>query len=406
MASWLQKSLPRVGRLRAFDAVATAGTMSAAANRLRLTQPAITRAVQMLEGEVGVRLLARSVGGSFLTAEGRGFARRTQRFLQHLDAALAATLDDDPRSRAAEQAARQISNVHIRSLLAIWEARSFRRAARALGVAEPTLHRPARDLEHLVKVPLFRRIGEGWSLSPSGAELARRFALACVEIEVGIEEIGAARGAAAATMTLGVLPLAPKPLLAQATQALLDTRAHARTVIQEGDYDKLVIALRTGTIDAIFGALRHPPPFADLVEESLFDDPYGIVCRRGHPLMALKHPNAAALKAYDWVFPTANLPRRAVLDQVIAAWKLSPRVRIETNSLGALVADLVVSDRISLLPRAAIHSHDRANHLAILDIRVPHTRRTVGLTMRSDWLPTEFQDDFLKLLREAVSIRA
>jgi LysR family transcriptional regulator of gallate degradation len=208
------------------------------------------------------------------------------------------------------------------------------------------------------------------------------------------------------TMTLGVLPLAPKPLLAETTNALLNTRPQARVIIQEGDYDELVIALRSGTIDGIFGALRHPPPFADLDEESLFDDPYGIVCRHDHPLTKLAHPKAAALKAYDWVFPTTALPRRAVLDKVIAAWKLSPRVQIETNSLGALVADLVVSDRISLLPRTAIQSDDRANRLAILDIKVPHTRRMVGVTTRSDWLPTEFQADFLHRLRQPVSTRS
>jgi LysR family transcriptional regulator of gallate degradation len=199
------------------------------------------------------------------------------------------------------------------------------------------------------------------------------------------------------------LPLAPKRQLAEMANALLKTRPHARVIIQEGDYDELVVVLRSGAIDVIFGALRDPPPFADLDEESLFDDPYGIVCRRGHPLTKLAHPKAAALKAYDWVFPTANLPRRAVLDDVIAAWRLSPRVQIETNSLGALVADLVASDRISLLPRVAIHSDDREKSLTVLNIPVPHKRRMVGLTTRSDWLATEFQADFLQRLRQPVT---
>lgn len=402
MASRLQE-LPRVSRLRAFDAVARAGTMSAAAGELHVTQPAITRALQALESEIGVKLLERGVGGSFLTAAGNGFARRTQRFFQRLDAAVVAIVDDAPTLRRVVRPARQIGNVHIRSLLAIWRTRSFRRAAQGLGIAEPTLHRPARDLEQLVKVPLFRRTSDGLSLSPSGAELARRFALAAVEIHAGIEEIGGARGAAEAKMTLGVLPLAPQHLLAAATTALLRTRSQARVVVHEGGYDELVVGLRSGTIDAIFGALRRPPPFDDLGEESLFDDPYGIVCRRGHPLTALARPKAAGLKAYDWVFPTTNLPRRAVLDAVIAAWKLPPRVQIETNSLGALVAELLVSDRISLLPRSAIRGDARANRLAILDIPVPHERRTVGLTTRSDWLPTEFQADFMSGLRAAVA---
>ncbi|WP_338067893.1 LysR family transcriptional regulator, partial [Rhodoplanes elegans] len=47
----------RLGRLRAFDQVATAGGMTAAAAALRLTQPAVSRAVGALEAELGVTLV-------------------------------------------------------------------------------------------------------------------------------------------------------------------------------------------------------------------------------------------------------------------------------------------------------------------------------------------------------------
>jgi hypothetical protein len=126
-----------------------------------------------------------------------------------------------------------------------------------------------------------------------------------------------------------------------------------RVVIQEAGYDELVVALRSGAIDVIFGALRSPPPFADLREESLFEDPYGIVCRRDHPLTRRSRPKIADLKRYSWVLPTPALPRRAVLEKLIATWSLSREVQIETNSLGALIADLAASDHLSLLPREA-----------------------------------------------------
>ena len=398
-----QPLLPRLARLRAFDHVATTGAMSAAAHLLHVTQPAVTRAIRSLEDEVGTQLLERRPGGSFLTKEGLIFARRTQRFFQQLSAALAVTVGAAPQSDSVARLARKISDVHIRGLIAIWKARSFRGAAKALDIAEPTLHRPARDLERLVKAPLYRRTLDGIGLSPAGSELARRFALSVVEIAVGIEELAAHQGSAQVKTTIGVLPLAPKRLLAVVAEELLRVHPNSRLVIQEGSYDELVINLRSGAIDLIFGALRAPALFDDLHEESLFDDPYRIVCRRNHPLTQIPNPTTSDLRKYNWVFPTLALPRRAVLDTIVAEWGLSPRVQIETNSLGTLIADLMVSDNLGLLPREYIVIDDHKDLVAALNIRIPHAARIVGLTTRLDWLPTKFQTDFLAVMRKQCS---
>jgi LysR family transcriptional regulator of gallate degradation len=392
--------LLRLSRLRAFEHVAAADAMSAAAGRLHRSQPAITRAVRALERELGARLLERGRRGSFLTAEGRILARRTHRFFAQMNAAIAATLGLDPEGDMVARFVRKVGDVHIRSLIAIAEARSFRGAARALGVAEPTLHRAARDLERIMATPLYRRTADGIALSPAASELARRFALGTVEIRTGIEELAAYRGGAKTAMAVGVLTLAPKRLLMLAAEELLCRYPNSCLSIREGAYDDLVAAMRRGAIDLVFGALRSPLPFEDLREEPLFDDPYCVVCRRGHPLTRLRRATRADLRKYDWIFPTGNLPRRAVLDQFIEEWKLSSRVQVETDSLGAIMSALAVSDRISLLPRAYVLVEDRSDLLAALDIDVPHRSRRVGLTTRIDWLPTAFAADFLAILRQ------
>jgi LysR family transcriptional regulator of gallate degradation len=392
-----RQPFPRLARLRAFDSVAAAGAMGTAADLLHVTQPAISRAVAALERELGVRLLARRRGGSFLTEEGRVFARRTRRFFLNMNAALGETVG--AQGEAVARLARRISTAHLRGLLAIAAAGSFRRAAQAQGIAEPTLHRAARDLERMVKTSLFRRTPDGIGLSPAGAELARRFSLCTVEIAAGMEELATRRGIAQTTMTLGVLPLAPKRIAAMAAETILRAHPDSRLLIREGDYDELIGALRGGAIDLIFGSLRSPAPFPDLDEESLFEDPYRVVCRRDHPLTRLPRPRIADLREYDWVFATANFPRRAVLDRMIADGRLSARVQIETNSVGALVAILSNSDRISLLPRQYIGFNHHSSLLAVLDMAFAHPVRRVGLTTRADWLPTAFQSEFLALMR-------
>ena len=55
-------------KLEIFDAVVQAGSFSAAAERLLMTQPAVSQHMQDLEGALGVQLLTRSRRGAELTA--------------------------------------------------------------------------------------------------------------------------------------------------------------------------------------------------------------------------------------------------------------------------------------------------------------------------------------------------
>lgn len=393
--------LPRLNHLRAFDSVAVAGAMSAAANKLHLTQPAITRSVRELEGALGAKLFQRTAGGSFLTEEGQIFSRRVSRFLRQIEEAIGGVVGCDADSEDVSRLLRKISDGQLRSLLAISESGNFRRAARKLDVREPTLHRSARELEHLLGVSLYRVMPSGVGLSPTGTELARRIAVAVNEIRAGLDELALHRGAGATHMTIGLLRLAPKHLLAKVTVKVLERHPRARLTLREGGYEELIEAMRNGEVDLVFGALRSPPPYDDLSEEALFEDPYCVVCRRGHPLARVHRPTRTILKKYDWVFPTAPQPRRAVLDQFIATLGLPSEAHIETNSAGAVTAALAVSNRLSLLPRGYILGGEQSDQLVILDVPVPHPTRMVGLTTRRDWLPTALHADVMAQLRAA-----
>jgi DNA-binding transcriptional LysR family regulator len=79
-----------VDRLRAieiFIAVAEAGSLAGAARRLRLSPPAVTRAVAALEGRLGARVFNRTTRSLSLTDAGRNFLERARRVVADLDAA-------------------------------------------------------------------------------------------------------------------------------------------------------------------------------------------------------------------------------------------------------------------------------------------------------------------------------
>jgi DNA-binding transcriptional LysR family regulator len=76
-------------QLRAFLQVALQGRFSTAARELGLSQSGLSRQLQSLEGELGVRLLVRTPAGAVLTDAGERFLPHARRALEALSAARA-----------------------------------------------------------------------------------------------------------------------------------------------------------------------------------------------------------------------------------------------------------------------------------------------------------------------------
>jgi DNA-binding transcriptional LysR family regulator len=74
--------------LRSFAAVADEGNLTRAAERLFVSQPALTKQIRQLESLLGVRLFTRSRAGMTLTAAGQALADRTPAVLAGWDQAL------------------------------------------------------------------------------------------------------------------------------------------------------------------------------------------------------------------------------------------------------------------------------------------------------------------------------
>jgi DNA-binding transcriptional LysR family regulator len=75
-------------QLRAFVEVADSGHFRVAAERLRLTQPALTQRIQALERELGLQLLERNARAVRLAPAGTVLLRHARRLVQTEDEAL------------------------------------------------------------------------------------------------------------------------------------------------------------------------------------------------------------------------------------------------------------------------------------------------------------------------------
>lgn len=87
--------------LHALVAVAERGSFRAAAEALHVSQPALSRRIDKLEGALGARLFERTTRRVSLTAVGREFARRAAALLEELDSSLL-TMQEVAATRAGE----------------------------------------------------------------------------------------------------------------------------------------------------------------------------------------------------------------------------------------------------------------------------------------------------------------
>lgn len=79
--------MDRLHEIEVFIAVAEAGSFAKAGIRLRLSPPAVTRAIAALEDRLGARVFNRTTRSLALTDVGRHFLERARRVLADLDAA-------------------------------------------------------------------------------------------------------------------------------------------------------------------------------------------------------------------------------------------------------------------------------------------------------------------------------
>ncbi|MFI2200143.1 LysR family transcriptional regulator [Streptomyces sp. NPDC020192] len=182
--------------LRSFRAVAEEGSLTRAAERVFVSQPALTKQIRQLENQLGVRLFDRSRAGMALTDAGRELACRVPELLASWDDALRATQATGRRSArvlrvgfvasAANEATQEIVAEFARRRPG-WRA-ELRQAAwtnPSAGLADgevdaALLRLPFPGQEALRVEVLFREAR--WVALPSGHPLAGRTEIAFREL--------------------------------------------------------------------------------------------------------------------------------------------------------------------------------------------------------------------------------
>jgi len=394
----METTQPSLWQLRVFEAVARLENVSRASQELLRSQPAVTQCIVKLEELLGVTLFDRATTGTYPTAAGVFVLVRARKILA---AAVQAIQEIGARTAVPPLVlASHITRAHMRAIIAIADAKSFKGAATLLSISEASLQRAARQLEQSVGRQLYQHTASGVAATPAGAKLARRLGLIGSMIEALSSDVERYKQPAEHGVVVGVLLLDPTILLTSAIRDLSQRWGELRVVVVSGGYDALLKKLHSHSIDFIIGILKHPEYADEANEEPLYRDQYCVVARKDHPLAARASVTLAELRDCEWILPQHGSPRRVAFEHVFVDGP-PPRASVETFSLSTIRIMLAESNMLTVLSWTEALLEQRIGLLAPLKFAVPGPGPVIGLTMRKDWKPNEVQAAFLDALRRA-----
>jgi len=395
--------LPNLRHIQIFNRIQQGGSISSAADKMNVTQPAASQGISNLEKDLAAPLLVRGGKRTTVTEQGEIFAQRSERAIAYLRGGIRAALDHaNNDNKRTEQLLRNITATQIRTLIAVGRHGGYTAAAKSLELAQPTVHRTAKSLEAVCGFEIFRVTYGRIELTAPGHALHQNAKLARAELRQAREELAQFSGEGRRTFVLGSLPLARSQIVPDAIMNMLKREKELQVRVIEGRYAELLRGLREGDIDCLIGALRNPAPAHDVYETALFDDDLIIVCSTSHPLAQLKTVTLEQTLCYPWIAPPISTPSGQYLFQTLEIEKrTSTPVRVVASSFVLLRELLLSGDFLTVISKAQVKKEIVGGALSELPIPLKGQTRSIGLTRRSKWHPTASQHAFLAALENA-----
>lgn len=378
--------------LRAFTAVAAAGSIAGAADALYRVASAVTRSVLDLEAALGRPLFDRRARGVALNAYGelvRVRALRIEREFEEARTQLVARGGIDGGADVHSLFTSILNGRRLAVVASLAEKRNMPAVAREFGITQPAISSALKDLEGGLGVALFTRGARGLSPTPAGEIVAFYFKRVLSELRHIGPDIAASEGMLQGSVNVGALPLGRTQILPLAIASLLARHPGLHVATVESPYDALAASLRSGDIDFILGALRSPGEAKDLQQQALFEDRISVIARAGHPLARAARIDFRMLREARWALSRQGSPSRELLERFFSnARQAPPLPAVETGDLAVLRGLLLESDMLTALSPHQLRYEIRDGSLVVLDFPLEETRREIGLTQRLGAFPS------------------
>jgi LysR family transcriptional regulator, hydrogen peroxide-inducible genes activator len=268
----------------------------------------------------------------------------------------------------------------LQYVVAVAESLSFRRAAEACHVSQPSLSAQLAQLEGALGARLFERDRRRVLVTTAGKELLERARAVLREADDLVAAARLAGDPLAGTLRIGVIPTISPYLLPSATPALRRAYPQLTTVWVEDKTETLVQSLEAGAIDAALLALEAE--IGEVEHEVVAADPFVLATRRDDPLGSKSTPaKVAELRDASVLLLDDG---HCFRDQALAFCSSAKVHELEfrATSLATLVHMVAGGAGVTILPELAVPTEAQRAGLRVRPFARPVPNRTVALVWR------------------------
>ena len=269
----------------------------------------------------------------------------------------------------------------IRGALAVARHLSFRRAAEAIGVSQPTLSAMVAGLEVELGLPLFYRTTRSVQPTEAGQAFlvtAERILGELDDLFIGAETLKRSRRGRVVVTCLSSIAARLMPIVIQRCRAQFP---ELEILISDDVATRILEAVASGEADfAITGSLKIP---SHLAQEDLMTDELHVVCGREHPLSAARSVAWKDLAGEDLITLASNSGVHALIDAALAATRVVVARHIEVSQLATIYGMAEARLGVTVLPRLALPAHDHPSLVARPLVK-PTLSRPIRLIWRRD----------------------
>jgi LysR family cyn operon transcriptional activator len=281
---------------------------------------------------------------------------------------------------------------HARYLLAVADQGSFTRAAAELHVSQPALSQQIRQLEEALGAQLLDRSGRVVRPTDAGRVYIEHARRAVREFEAGRRAIHDVEGLERGALRLAFTPTFTSYLVGPLAQAFYARHPGVLIDIKVLAQVDMEAALATDALDlgVAFGDLGSE----EVVAEPLYQERLCLIVGEGHPAHGAQVLAASALQGMDLALLNPSFVTRRAIDQYFRDQGVTPRVALEADAVGSLVAVVRGGRMATVAPEAAARQGD----LRAVQLSPPIAERTVSVLLRRDGYRSAATRAFLDLL--------
>ena len=268
----------------------------------------------------------------------------------------------------------------ITGFVQVAELGSFTRAAAVLRVAQPALSRQVRALEVELRQTLFGRNGRGVTLTPAGTRLLAHGRGILQQVQRAVQDLEELRGTVSGVLSIGLPPSLSRTLTAPLVEAFRERLPRAGVSIVEGLTHYMLEWLVQGRIDAAL--VYNATPSTAVALQPVLEEPLQLISARGRQPARARPVSLVELAGCELVIPSRPHALRMRVETALAEAGLVPRVALEIESVGAMLALVQRHALHAVLASSALADHPAGGALHARPIhRAPRRPLSTSLSL-------------------------